>query len=137
MTNPYAAPEGKVEDFQKKSRRGPGVALWIPSFLYVLHALLFFALLSLMIITVQVDGGHPNVRYLYASPLLLIPLSSLAAGVLLFLRKRKAVIAAVACPVLIGVHFAYIHARLSYWYFVPACIAAIYVVLLWLLKKIR
>ena len=109
----------------------------MPSFLYLLHTLLFFALFSLMTVVVQMDGGHPNLRYLYAAPLLLVPLSSLAAGVLLFLRKRNAVLAAVAFPVSIGVHFAYIHERLSYWYFVPACIAAIYVVLLWLLKKIR
>ena len=90
-----------------------------------------------MIVVVQMDGGHPKWRYLYATPLLLVPLSSLAAGVLLFLRRRKAVIAAIAFPVSIGVHFAYTDTQLSYWYFVPACIAAMYVVLLWLLKKIR
>lgn len=137
MTNPYAPPEGKVADLLAPAERRRGAMVWIAIAVYLLHTILVVGGISLFVVVDQLSGIPTRPRFLYTTPVLLMPLSTLAAAVFLLRRQRRAVVAALAFPATIGLQTAHMHATLPLQYFVPACVLAAYVVLLWSMKKIR
>ncbi len=137
MRDPYSPPEAAIRDPTPKQPVFVVVLLGVPTFLYLLHALAILA----VIVWGYWDGfwlrGAAMWEVMSRPMVVLQPLCSLSAALLLFFRRRIALAPAVALPIVIVVYAEYYAIRLSMSYVTLTSSVALWVAALAFFRKLR
>lgn len=137
MRDPYSPPEAVIRDPTPKQSVLVAVLLGVPTFLYLLHALAILA----VIVWGYWDGfwlrGAAMWEVMSRPMVVLQPLCSLSAALLLFFRRRIALVPAVALPIVIVVYAEYYAIRLSMSYVTLTSSVALWVAALAFFRKLR
>lgn len=134
--NPYAPPEGRIEDTGFSRRSKLGVAVWLALTLCVLHSLFFLVVPPLAAIHLY-DGKELSLRLrqLMVPTLLLLPSLTLVAAWALYRRKRIAILPLACLPIVIAVHSSRVHVDTPIPYFFGGLMLAMFVA--WLIVSKR
>lgn len=137
MRNPYSPPEAVIHDPAPKLSVLVGVLLGVPTFLYLLHGLMMLAIIVWGYWDVFWVRGAAMWEVMSRPMVVLQPLCSLSAALLLFFRRRIALAPAVALPIVIVVYAEYYAIRLSMSYVTLTSSVALWVAALAFFRKLR
>ncbi|HAO51344.1 MAG TPA: hypothetical protein DCR35_19750 [Runella sp.] len=136
--NPYASPEGRIEDMARSARPKRGVAIWLPLIVCVLHSLFFGVVLVLGSVIACVDAGSlsPLRMFIDRPTVLLFPSLTLVAAWTLYGRKRITLLPLACLPIVIATHFPSLQAQALTAYFIGSLVLPLYVLALIVFKKL-
>jgi hypothetical protein len=124
--NPYAPPQGRVEDAGRNRRLKSGVAIWPPLIVCALHTLFFAALLLALAAMTLAETGAFSALGGIKSTVFLLPSSTMLAAWAIYRRKRIAIIPSICLPIAIAAHFSRIHAHFPMAYFAGSLVLVAY-----------
>ncbi|MFZ5638917.1 MAG: hypothetical protein ACOY82_20285 [Pseudomonadota bacterium] len=137
MTNPYASPKSVlIKPASQNAWFLDALTFGVPALLCALHVLAFLDVISLLAVDVAIGRDSPLQEVMLRPLVVMQPLCTLSAALLLLWRRRLALFAAGAFPCAILAYSLYYDIELSMLYFVCACFLTVYVGLLAVLRKL-
>jgi hypothetical protein len=125
--NPYAPPEGRIEDTERGRRPKLDMAVWPALVACVLHTLFFAALLLAVAGIAYAETGTLSLLGTVKSTVFLLPASTALAAWAIYRRQRITIIPSICLPIAIAAHFSRIHAHFPMAYFAGSLVLVVYV----------